>query len=122
MNSDEVALAVDDKYPQFLMSWKHFLEIQKAGGLQKWSHQRRETEEKEMLTAWDRKKLQKNKKAFGSMEFCSSGCILSFTSYAVKEKKSELGFCQFLLHSIKSCFASCLVGLCCCCRGKEDDD
>merc|ERR1719373_1166218 len=81
MNSDEVAKEVDEKFPQFLMSWKHFLEIKDkhGGSAEKWMHHRQESEKFEAEAAekeiWNAKKKEKEeeekgkKKATQSMEF-----------------------------------------------------
>ena len=126
MNSDEVKHEVDEKYPQFLMSWKHFLEIQEQGSVDKWAHHRQRTEDKDFEEAEKRRMKgmrEKGKKcAIGSMEFGESGHILSFTSYAVKGRKSDIGFCGFLVKSMKVCCAHCLIGMCCCCRKEETED
>merc|ERR1712087_737986 len=131
MNSDEVKLHVDEKFPQFLMSWKHFMEIDAKGSVDEWQHHRDQTEEKALediekdmfMLSSSPKSKGKTKNAVGSMEFGSSGEILSFTSFAVKERRSD-GFCKYMMRQCKLCCATCLMDVFCCrpCRKGRPED
>jgi len=116
MDSDEIKSQIDEKYPQFLMSWKSLRMFLTSGNYDDWARQESELEAQEkqkMETTKDKKK------SVCVMEFGGAkGDILTFVSYAYSDKKEEQTFCQYLCRSCRSC---CLLCCCCgCCREDRD--
>jgi len=104
MDSDQIAnSAFDEKYPQFLMSWGP---LRKDG---QGKHERTQSEiglEREMGTN-------------ATMYFGKTGDILTFASYATKERHEEMSFCRYLSGALKGCCARILF--CCCCEQCRGD-
>eukprot|EP00483_Globobulimina_turgida_P006992 UN07006 len=132
MDSDEIGDIIDEKYPQFLLSWKSLLDFKNAKSYQHWQQQESITEVQRQLQESDKEQQEKKKKtdekergklkAHCVMSFGGDrGEILTFTSYAQKDVFEEFTFCGLVRHGLSTCFKSCASVICCeCCRGEGD--
>ena len=101
MDSDQIAAEVDEKYPQFLMSWGPL----RGGQVQR--------------SASDIE-LDKDTGTNATMYFGGKqGNILTFASYATKEVREDMSFCSYFGGALKGCFMRVLY--CCCCERCRGD-
>jgi len=133
MDSDQIAEQVEEKYPQFLFSWKSFRDIMDShgGSVDKWAKTESILEEehvKKVMEEEEQQKREKNKKyklrekkARCVMEFGGdSGQILTFVSYAQKMEKSDLSFWGYIGQIFTHCCKNLFGLICCeCCRHRE---
>jgi len=130
MDSDQIAELVEEKYPQYLFSWKSLRDFIKSGNYEEWAQQesilevqRRESVlEEAKKNKYKKKKRLRQKKAHCVMEFGGlNGEILTFASYAQKDVHDDLTFCGYIRQMLGNCGIACLGCICCeCCRGQKD--
>ena len=125
MDSDQIKEQVDEKYPQFLMSWRSFRDIITSGDVDEWEKQESAAFIQRQNSAREEMKKKGKKeapKAVCVMEFGGKkGEILTFASYAQKEINDDFTFCGWIKYACYKIFVSCFKLLCCaCCREDEE--
>ena len=122
MDSDQIGEQVDEKYPQFLMSWKSFRDIITSGNVDEWEKQESAAFIQRQNSTKEEMKKKEAPKAVCVMEFGGkTGEILTFASYAQKEINDDFTFCGWIQNACYKIFVSCFKLFCCaCCREDEE--